>query len=327
MLSSFPLFLARLTSKQDACCHEEHAEHDTGRMQLQNTNLLPTPLFNRLYPFRHAASGNVLLNVNDMHMTPAVALTGEYSEEEVDVFRACLVQDAVICEVGACFGLHTIVLAELARGGRVLAFEPQPPNYHVLVANLALNAIRNVDARCQAVGREAAWTKLPVLDPAKPNNFGQMAALGHTEGTATEVLALDNIAFSRLDFLKIDCEGNELDVLEGARATIQALNPRIYMEFTENRAAILAYLASVGYVAKRHMPTHTRTPNFLAADLSTYPTYGSDMILAWPNTWPVPDFPSNWSDPTDTDILASNPTGDCDYRGAAQSDSREPISA
>lgn len=240
-------------------------------------------------------------------MTPAVQSTGEYSEGEVDVFRSILNKASVVIEVGACFGLHTLALAELS--GKVLALEPQLYNYQVLVANLALNSVQNVEARPCAAGRASGTLQLPVLDPTVSNNFGQLAASGHEQGRPTEVLALDDLALPRLDLLKLDCEGDELAVLQGAERLISFARPWIYMEFTDNRAALLKFLESIGYSAKRHMPTHIRMPNFLDTDLTGKTVFGSDMVLAWPSAWPEPVFGPEWTIPNEGDILVANPTG------------------
>ena len=249
----------------------------------------------------------MLLNRFDQHMTPAVQSTGEYSEGEVDVFKSVLQPDSIAIEVGACFGLHTLALAELCPQGRVLALEPQLYNYQVLVANLALQSLQNVDARPCAAGKTSGSLQLPVLDPTVSNNFGQMAASGHDSGRPTEVLALSDLALPRLDLLKLDCEGDELTVLEGAKVLIEKCKPWIYMEFTDNRAGLLKFLADIGYSARRHMPHHTRMPNFLGADLTGKVVFGSDMVLAWPASWPEPVFGPEWIEPSEGDILVGNP--------------------
>ena len=263
-------------------------------------------LFNQLYNFKHAASGQVLLNSLDQHQTPAVKLCGEYSEGEVDVFRAILKPNSVVIEVGACFGLHTLALAELVGQGKVLALEPQFFNYQVLVANLALNSVLNVIPRQAAAGATCGTCKVPIYSPEHSNNFGQMPALGHTEGTAVDLISIDSINLGALTLIKIDCEGNEPEVLEGAKHTISTLKPWIYLEFTDNREKLLSFFREMGYLCKRHMPYHTRQPNHLGADLSGKVIFGSDMLLAWPSELPQPIFPADWREPDLTDILSVN---------------------
>lgn len=272
--------------------------------------------FNKLYPFKHAASGQVILNQNDIHMMPAVALTGEYSPEEVEVFQAILRPDSVVLEVGGCFGLHTLPLAEICSAGSVLVLEPQIYNYQVLVGNLALNSIRNVAAKQAGAVAKAGTLQIPQFDPERENNFGHMQATGHDEGLPVEGLVIDSLGFKRLDLIKLDCEGDELQALQGARATIQKFRPWLYLEFTDNRAEILEFLREIGYLSRRHMPTHIATPNYLNANITSELIFGSDMILCWHESWPEPRLRSHWRETTTDDILQPN----TDNRDASRSD-------
>ncbi len=238
--------------------------------------------FNRLYPFRHAASGQVLLNKNDMYVRGAVEATGEFSEAEVALWRDILLPDDTVMEVGANMGVHTLALSRLAK--RVYAVEPQPFMFQVLCANLALNSVDNVMAWNGACGASGGSLKVPVLDPRSPQNYGCLnLTQQYDEGVSVPVLAIDSLVMPRLDLLKLDCEGAELSILMGARQTLLKLRPWVYLEFTENRAALLALFEELGYFCVRHIPPIHREPNFAGAKVDAETLkLASDMVLACP---------------------------------------------
>lgn len=251
--------------------------------------------------------GYILLNQGDQYMTDCVRQFGEYSEQEVQVWTRCLQPDDVVLEVGACFGLHTVALSEAVPQGGVIAIEPQRFSFLTVCANLALNSITNVNPLRIALGSEIRRIRIPVLDPRQPQNFGCMPALGHEDGEEIMAVTIDSLGLGRLNFIKLDCEGNELQALKGASATLDRFKPYIYCEYTSNRQELLDLLGGLGYECVRHAPLH-------APDLQ--PRIGSDMMLAVHKDTMARDFTQDsWNDfyythsfrPADTtDVLAPN---------------------
>lgn len=231
--------------------------------------------FNKIYPFKHAPQG-IILNENDQYLTDCIRLTGQFSEDEVSIFRECMPPEALAIEVGGNMGAHTLALAELAK--MVVTFEPQRLMFQTLCGNLAMNSITNVIAINQAVGDIRKEIIVPSLDPTTPNNFGGLSLADDTMskqfgGEPITQSTIDQFGFSQLDFLKMDCEGMELDVLKGAEQTINAYRPVIYLEYTANRQALLHWLESRGFLCLRHLPWHAHTNDL---------TLASDMLLALP---------------------------------------------
>src|SRR5262245_2266954 len=93
--------------------------------------------FNRLKNCRH---GRMLYNINDRFIGASLHAYGEYSEEEIDLFKQIVRAGDIVIEVGANIGAHTVWFSkETAQGGgRVVAFEPQRLVFQTLCANLAL---------------------------------------------------------------------------------------------------------------------------------------------------------------------------------------------
>jgi FkbM family methyltransferase len=177
------------------------------------------PAIHRSKPCRY---GTMVYNVHDKYIGRSLDLYGEYSQAEVDLFRQIVKPGQVVVEVGANIGAHTVFLARaVGPQGRVLTFEPQRLIYQTLCANLALNNITNASCWQAAVGRQPGEVRVPVLDYSQPNNFGGVALGKAHEGEVVPVVTLDSLQLARCAFLKIDVEGMEQEVIEGAVATLQ----------------------------------------------------------------------------------------------------------
>jgi FkbM family methyltransferase len=179
----------------------------------------------------------------------------------VRLFPTYVKPASTVIDAGAHIGVHTLSLAPLAGPeGRVYAFEPQKKIYRELVHNLRLNGVGNVVPLRYALGRTAGVIE---MSPTVSGNEGS-TAVGRG-GDKAELRSIDSFAFSNVSFIKIDVEGYEDEVLEGARLTIARHRPVIMIEiqggypFIERAppeiqakvAATRALLAGMGYKVER----------------------------------------------------------------------------
>ncbi|MDK1186247.1 FkbM family methyltransferase, partial [Cronobacter turicensis] len=100
---------------------------------------------------------------------------GEWSETEVDLYKLLLRNDSNVLEIGANMGLHTIPLSKICHAGTIICFEPQPPIYHILCGNIALNNRLNILAYNKAVGEHNEFINIPVSSYDKPWNYGSFS--------------------------------------------------------------------------------------------------------------------------------------------------------
>jgi FkbM family methyltransferase len=152
-----------------------------------------------------------------------------------------IVQPGHYCvDVGANVGgISFLIAASAGAGGKVLSFEPSPATFARLSRNIALNP--SLTGRLTAV--QAGLADKPgelrlVEDETVPGN----AALYATGGTVIPVTTLDAAVaqhgFPRVDFIKIDVEGMEYEVMLGAAATLGTSHPVMYFEtMTQNESA------------------------------------------------------------------------------------------
>lgn len=204
-------------------------------------------------------TGPLLVNRFDKWLGRCVRETGEFSWLEQEMLRQVTPVGGVVVEVGANMGAHTVPLAQhLGVNGIVIAFEPQLHMHQLLCANVALNSLPNVLCERMAVGAEPGRIRVPVLKPDQDDtSFGSLSLDPATErGLDTAVVTIDGLNLSRLDLLKVDVEGMELEVFRGARHTMTRCRPVIYLENDrpQNSEALLDFLLSCGYRLYWHTP-------------------------------------------------------------------------
>lgn len=157
----------------------------------------------------------------------------------------------VAVDVGANIGEVSIILSQGAGStGQVFAFEPHPRIYRYLLGNLALNGCDNVTPANLAVGAAAGSVR---MSDDKRDDMNRVVDGGEIAATCTTLDAhlppLDRIAF-----LKVDVEGSELRVLEGAHATLartQCVNCEMgedhYRRYGYGMAELISCLQQAGF--------------------------------------------------------------------------------
>jgi FkbM family methyltransferase len=130
---------------------------------------------------------------------------------------------AVFVDAGANIGGYTIPVSDqVGSAGRVIAFEAHPVTYAHLARNIVLNRLGNVVALNNALGSKPGWVEIE-YDESNPGET-HVAADAKPTGTLVELVTLDDtvtrLGITRVDYLKIDVEGYELQVLQGARGII-----------------------------------------------------------------------------------------------------------
>lgn len=160
-----------------------------------------------------------------------------YGTWEPEVVRA--ISKSVSCgmtafDIGAYAGFFTLLLSKLVGPkGKVVAFEPLPANFRVLEENVKLNSIQNVIVEKQVVASSTGQFSLPVPDLGSSLLAGPFDE-GDERGTLlVPSTSLDGYVFRnemRVDFIKIDVEGLEDEVLAGAERTLDAFHPIMVIE-------------------------------------------------------------------------------------------------
>jgi FkbM family methyltransferase len=153
--------------------------------------------------------------------------TKTFETSELKFIQEKLRPGAIFIDVGANGGIYTLIAAKrVGPEGRVIAFEPDPRNVALLRENIALNKLTNVTVVAKAVSSAEGTGSLAISRDgamnslAKTTHGGQQIEKWETVETTTLDQALREAGVSRVDVIKIDVEGAERMVLEGARETL-----------------------------------------------------------------------------------------------------------
>lgn len=241
----------------------------------------------RLKRCRHGA---FLYNIHDKFIGRSLDLYGEFSEGEAAMFAQILKPGMVAMDVGANIGVHTVFMAQaVGSGGAVFAFEPQRVVHQLLCANLALNSLNNVMTWHAAVGPKAGTIIVPPIRYDLEGNFGGVALGDHERGETVPVVALDALPLRSCHFIKIDVEGMEAQVLEGARQMIARLRPILYVENDrkEKSQALIEALFAMDYRLYWHNTPLFNPNNFFAKGENLFGNIVSRNMLCVPKESPT----------------------------------------
>lgn len=187
-----------------------------------------TTRYGRLYVIR-----------NDSVIGRSLKLYGEWAEDEIESYAALLSDGETVLDVGANIGTHAIALASRLPRSEVVAFEPQPLAFALLVANALAARTANVYPRNVGCAATEGVTHLVPDYSAVDWNVGAVSLASgekHAKAGALPVplVALDDMVFrNRVQFIKIDVEGMEELVLAGAAKLIERDRPIVYFEVLE----------------------------------------------------------------------------------------------
>lgn len=186
-----------------------------------------------------------------------------YEPDELDIIRRHFRPGGVFLDIGSNVGNHAVFAALVLHADRVIVIEPNPVAIAVLRANVALNRLGDViDGRWLGCGLGGSAAEgFGVRAGAMNLGGGRMVAGGGDLRIVTGDAVVDG---GHVDFLKIDVEGMELEVLAGFSETIGRCRPSLFIEVdTENAAGFETWVAENGYrIAARHK-RYMRNENFM----------------------------------------------------------------
>ena len=172
-----------------------------------------------------------------------------YEEKMLIDIESRVLEDSVIIDVGAYIGNHTVFFAEHCNS-KVFSIEPNVLAFNLLKENIKLNKLENRTTLLNmGMGKELGKGS---IENFSLNNMGMSQLKNNPEGEIV-VDTIDHlfVNLQKIDIIKIDVEGMELDVLQGAELTVNKHKPLLYIETAteENLIQISNYLKEFGYNA------------------------------------------------------------------------------
>jgi len=167
---------------------------------------------------------------NDRYIGQRIALE-KYEPYETQLILRQAKRGDVVVDVGANIGYYTVLLADkVGKNGKVYAFEPDITNFEILKKNIEVNNLKNVEIINAAVGSKAGKLKLY----KSKDNFGDHKLYGKDKNIETvKIVKLDDyLKDKKINLMKIDTQGWEPEVIEGAMKIIKRDQPIMFLEYS-----------------------------------------------------------------------------------------------
>jgi FkbM family methyltransferase len=217
-----------------------------------------TPLQLRVFP----AGCNFLLSMNkdvDHFVDAMFDELRTWEKRPIATWKEFANDAGVVLDVGSYVGVYSIV-AQQAGAKRVIAIEPNPAAAQLALENFQLNGLKNIELVEVALG-EHPGPHILSMPPGKTLSSGSQILRGAREQTnllwsnslEVEVWRLDDLVNSlgldRVDAIKIDAEGFELEVLKGGTQTLALHRPKLIIELLSEEALrhVSEFLSLLGY--------------------------------------------------------------------------------
>jgi len=166
--------------------------------------------------------------------------TGLTEPETRELLIAILGPGMVMLDVGAYVGQFTLVASRAARGAmRVFAVEPTPTVFRQLRKNVHANKCINVTCIEAALSDRPGKATFYCFPRSHDQNSLRPLQSSTAHSIEVAVETVDGIAeqyhVDRIDLIKVDVEGNELAVLNGAKRVLQRFKPLVIVEVSRHQ--------------------------------------------------------------------------------------------
>lgn len=206
-------------------------------------NFLGQKIFSSTFDRHKNATQNMLsgfqMNLNFADRMQRLIYIKKCHEPETETVFAELIHGArVFCDVGANIGYFSFLAKQLNSTLQVFSFEPLPQNISAFKENQKLNSFAQVNLTEACVSNQLGEVEF-LIPPTGESGWGRIAhkSMFSGEKIKRQVLTLDQFYHSHqiefCDVLKIDVEGYEYKVLQGAEQTINRFRPKICIELNE----------------------------------------------------------------------------------------------
>jgi FkbM family methyltransferase len=216
-------------------------------------------------------------------------------EPEMRVLKSLVFGGESVADIGANAGVYTIALASLVgSSGAVYSFEPIAANYDILQTVINKAHLSNVRPFRAALGIRLERHEMVIPDLEGFTGY-YLARLADSSDTGrrelVDVLTLDELwqrkTIVRLDFVKCDVEGSELDVIRGGLLLIKDQRPGWLLEVSRQASdMVFSVLTQLGYRAFVYDKQLIHTDSYMDNEFSNYFFFHPDSKI-WSRALPL----------------------------------------
>ena len=170
----------------------------------------------------------------------------------------------IVVDIGAHIGVFSVFAAKHVHRGKIYSFEPIPENFQLLKENITINKIKNIIPFNTAISSKKQEQELFVSEKSPG-----VGSLHYKKGKGQHLVVssitlkdfVSKTGISHIDFLKIDCEGSEYDILFSCPTTILQRIKKISMEYHELDnlppvTTLINFLEQQGFKVTTNPTTH-----------------------------------------------------------------------
>ena len=186
---------------------------------------------------------------------------GDWFEDEIEFIRRYIKPGMKVIDIGANYGVYTLTIAkQVGEGGKVWAFEPASATAHCLEQSIKSNNFRNVKLIQAGLSNTTGKATLYLSDNSELNSMTKVAdtkAASESIRLLTLDYCLNEYKWHDIDFIKLDAEGEESNILKKGKSTLSALSPLIMFELKHGNTInqpLIKRFNEMGYGCYRLVP-------------------------------------------------------------------------
>jgi FkbM family methyltransferase len=185
----------------------------------------------------------------------------DWFEDEIGFVRRLLRPGQRTIDIGANYGVYTLTMAKIVGPtGAVWAFEPASSTVALLTQSVAANNFSQVVLECSAISSECGTARLALNDNSEFNSLVRDDLAAVTTETVPVVTlddCLERYGWKDIDFMKIDAEGEETNIIAGGRRFFTECSPLILFEVkagADLHLELVQQFARIGFESYRLIP-------------------------------------------------------------------------
>lgn len=270
------------------------------KLDLKPTIVSYTQTSNGIASAKTRYTDNFYFYEKDVIIGRSIKTYGEYTQIEIDLLYQYINENTIVYDVGGNIGYHTVAFAHKAK--HVYSFEPNLKNYKLLELNT--KDLNNVSLIKAAVSDTKGKSYISDYELDDLGNYGE-CMMNETVGQPCVTVRLDDLNLPDPHVIKIDVEGHELRVFNGAKETIRKYTPVIFYEAMHGSGfdQIYDFLhTELGYNLYWIAVPNFNIRNYNNVSHNIFGQGGVINILALPKDQPVDNYLERMVDRDDTHI-------------------------
>lgn len=217
---------------------------------------------NSTYSIKIVNDINVTVPASFQLMTPYVLREqNDWFEDEIKFIRTFVKSGMKIIDIGANYGLYTLTIAKIIGDqGKIWAFEPTTTTAACLKQSISENKFNNIELIQAGLSDRIGKAKLFTTQNSELNSLSNEVSSGNSHETIL-LFTLDHCSneyrWKDIDFIKLDAEGEEINILKKGKKFLSSASPLIMFELKHGKninLPLIKTLSNLGYQSYRLIP-------------------------------------------------------------------------